>query len=62
VLLRREVYVTAAVAGAASFVALARLDLAVFPAGLAGFAIAFGVRAGAIRFGWTLPGFRSRPG
>jgi alanine-synthesizing transaminase len=62
VLLRREIYVSAALAGATTFVALARLELAVLTASLAGFAVAFGVRAGAIRFGWTLPGFRSRPG
>jgi len=61
VLLRREVYVTAALAGATTFVVLARLGLAVMAASLAGFAVAFGVRAGAIRFGWALPGFRSKP-
>ena len=60
VLLRREVYVTAALAGAAIFVALTHLRLAVLPAGLAGFVVAFGVRAGAIRFGWALPGFQPR--
>lgn len=61
VLLRREVYVTAALAGAAAFVGLRGLGLAVLPAGLAGFAAALGVRAGAIRFGWRLPAFRPKP-
>lgn len=61
VLLRREVYVTAALAGATTFVVLAGLELTALAASLAGFAVAFGVRAGAIRFGWSLPGFRSRP-
>jgi len=60
VLLRREVYVTAALAGATAFVVLARLELNAMTASLAGFAVAFGVRAGAIRFGWTLPAFGSR--
>lgn len=60
VLLRREVYVTAALAGATTFVGLAWLEVAVLPAGLAGFAVALGVRAGAILFGWALPAFRPK--
>lgn len=62
VLLRKEIYITAALAGAAVFVLadLAGMSLPV-AAGL-GFAVAFGVRAGALVFGWTLPSYRSRPG
>ncbi len=60
VLLRREIYVTAALAGATLFVALRLLGLDAISAGLAGFAAAFGARAGAILFGWSLPGFPGR--
>jgi uncharacterized membrane protein YeiH len=60
VLLRRELYVTAALAGASAFVLLQVLGAPLTPAGVAGFALAFAVRAGAILFGWTLPGFPGR--
>jgi len=60
VLLRRELYVTAALAGAAAFVALRLTGLAIWPASLAGFLIAFATRAGAIVFEWSLPGFPGR--
>lgn len=60
ILLRREIYATAAFAGASVFVA-ATLAGAPQPAALGvGALVAFGVRAGAIVFGWTLPGFRDR--
>jgi uncharacterized membrane protein YeiH len=61
VLLRREIYLTAALTGAGVFVLLGLLGLLVMPAGLAGFAAALGLRGGAILFGWTLPGFRGGP-
>jgi uncharacterized membrane protein YeiH len=57
VLLRRELYVTAAVAGASVFVALRLLGLDPWLSGGAGFAAAFALRAGAILSGWRLPGF-----
>jgi uncharacterized membrane protein YeiH len=60
VLLRRELYVTAAVAGSAAFILLRLAGSPAWPAGLAGFALAFAVRAGAILFGWRLPGFPGR--
>jgi uncharacterized membrane protein YeiH len=60
VLLRRELYVTAALAGAGAFVLLRLAGLAPWPAGVAGFAIAFALRGGAILFGWRLPGFPGR--
>jgi uncharacterized membrane protein YeiH len=62
VLLRPEIYVTAALAGAAMFTVI---DLAGLPAGvsaLLAFAAAFLVRGGALRFGWTFPPYRARPG
>lgn len=63
VLLRREIYVSCALVGAAVFVVLEALGLADFAAGMLGFAAAFAVRAGAIRYGWNLPAFpgRGRP-
>jgi uncharacterized membrane protein YeiH len=60
VLLRREIYVTAALAGAAAFTALYLLGLGAWLAGLAGFLVAFALRAGALVFGWRLPGFPGR--
>ena len=60
VLLRRELYVTAALVGAGAFVLLRTAGLEILPASLAGFGIAFAVRAGAIVFGWQMPPFPGR--
>lgn len=57
VLLRREIYVTAALLGAGVFVGLASLGVDRLFAGGAGMVVAFTVRGGALRFGWSLPGF-----
>jgi uncharacterized membrane protein YeiH len=62
ILVRPEVYITAAFAGATVFVGLVGFDVAFWIAAIGGAAVAFGVRAGALAFGWTLPGYRSRPG
>jgi len=62
VLLRPEIYVTAALAGAAIFTFG---DVAGMPpvlSDLAGFAAAFAVRGGALKFGWAFPAYKSRPG
>ncbi|CAN5460224.1 trimeric intracellular cation channel family protein [soil metagenome] len=56
-LLRREIYITAALLGASVFALLTWLNVAFWPAGIAGFVTAFGLRACAIKFGWHLPGF-----
>ncbi len=56
-LLRREIYITAAMLGAGVFVVLQLLNVPFWPAGIAGFAAAFGLRGCAILFGWSLPGF-----
>ena len=57
VLLRHELYVTPALVAAAAFVAAQMAGAPdVVAAGL-GFAIGFGLRAGAILRGWSLPGF-----
>ena len=60
VLLRRELYVSAAVLGAGTFTLLHLAGLGPWPAGLIGFVVAFAVRAGAILFRWRLPGFPGR--
>ena len=60
VLLRREIYLTAAVLGAGTYVALRLLQVDDLWSIAAGVAAAFLLRAGALRFGWTLPGFPER--
>ena len=62
VLLRPEIYVTAALAGAALFTLGDLAGLPALAAGLIGFAAAFLVRGGALKFGWTFPSYKSRPG
>jgi uncharacterized membrane protein YeiH len=62
VLLRPEIYVTSALAGSATFTLLTLSGAPLFAAALAGFLAAFLVRGGALRFGWSFPAYRSRPG
>ena len=62
VLLRPEVYVSAALTGAAAFTGLAVLGIPMPLAAGIGALTAFAVRGGAIRYGWTIPSYRSRPG
>jgi uncharacterized membrane protein YeiH len=62
VLLRPEIYVTAALAGAATFTLMDLGGVPLLPAAIIAFAIALVVRGGALRFGWTFPRYRSRPG
>ncbi|MBK1657525.1 trimeric intracellular cation channel family protein [Paracraurococcus ruber] len=61
-LLRKEIYALAALAGAAVFVALRVNGVWRDPALLAGMAVAFGIRAIAILRGWSLPAYKPRPG
>lgn len=63
VILSREIYVVAALAGATAFVASTSWaglhhDIAV----ITGFAVAFLLRGAALRNGWSLPRYRERPG
>jgi uncharacterized membrane protein YeiH len=58
VLLRKEIYITPALLGASLFTALIVLQVAFWPAALAGFGVAFAVRACGLVFGWSLPGFK----
>ncbi len=62
VLLRPEIYVTAALAGAAIFTLADVAGLPQIVSGLAGFFVALAVRGGALRFGWSFPSYKSRPG
>lgn len=58
VILRHEIYVTASVLGACTYVLLAGNGAAGLVAMIAGFLVTFGVRGMAVRFGWSLPTFR----
>lgn len=60
VLLRREIYVTAALLGAGVYALLRWAGVAELPAGAAGVASALALRSGAILWGWSLPGFPGR--
>jgi len=62
VLLRPEIYVTAGLAGAATFTLLAILGLTMPLAAAFAALAAFAVRGGALWFGWTFPPYKSRPG
>jgi len=62
VLLRPEIYVSATLAGAALYTLGGLAGLPQPVPGLAGFAAALAVRGGALRFGWSFPAYRSRPG
>ena len=62
VLLRREIYITAAFVGAVVYVGGRSMGFADPNALLAGFTACFVVRGLALWFGWSLPPYRARPG
>jgi uncharacterized membrane protein YeiH len=62
VVLSREIYVTAALLGACSFVGALSLGLSREGAVVGGFTLAFLVRAAALRWGWSLPRYRPKAG
>lgn len=62
VLLRPEIYVTAALVGAGAFVLAAMMGLPLAGASTLGVLAAFAVRGGALRYGWTLPTGKAGPG
>lgn len=62
VLLRPEIYVTAALVGAATHTGLVLAGLPLLAAALIAAAAAFVVRGGALKFGWSFPSYRTRPG
>ena len=61
-ILRKEIYATAALAGAAAYVALAAVGAAHEPAAVAAFVVCFAIRALALTYGWSLPVYRARTG
>ena len=61
-LLRREIYVTAALGGALVYVALIGLGADRLVAAGIGFVATFGIRGLALARGWSLPTYRARPG
>lgn len=62
-LLKQEIYATAAIASAAIYIlALELTGLDPLVAAVLAIAVGFGLRAGAIRYGWSLPRYRQRPG
>jgi uncharacterized membrane protein YeiH len=58
VLLGHEIYITASVLGACTYVGCHRLGVGRLAAMVAGFLVTFAVRGLAIKFGWSLPVFR----
>lgn len=61
-LLRKEIYALAALAGATAFVVLRLHGIWRDTALLAGMGVCFAIRAAAIRRGWSLPAYKGRPG
>lgn len=62
ILLRQEIYVTAAFAGATVHVVLIGLSVPQPAAAVAGFSACFTIRALALHHGWSLPVYKPRPG
>jgi uncharacterized membrane protein YeiH len=62
VLMRPEIYVTAAITGAATFTVATVIGAHLIVASMLGVAAAFGVRAGALRHGWAFAPYKARPG
>ncbi len=62
VLLRPEVYITAAMAGAVVYTGLDRAGLPLVWSAFPAFFVAFAIRGGALRFGWSFPPYKSKPG
>ena len=57
ILLQREITVSAALAAATAFVGLRYLEVSVILAAAVGVTLGFALRAGALRWGWSLPAF-----
>ena len=61
-MLRKEIYATAAAAGAALFVAATAIGVERDLAISAGALTVFAIRGAAIVYGWSLPAYKARPG
>lgn len=55
IIMRREIYVTAAVAGGVTYIALAALGLGGIIAAISSFLVTFIIRGSAITFNWAMP-------
>lgn len=62
VLLKPEIYVSAAMVGAGIYTLADIAELPPEVSTVVAFVAAFMVRGGALKFGWTFPAYRSRPG
>jgi uncharacterized membrane protein YeiH len=62
IILRKEIYATAALLGASVFTGLWAFGLPGKLATLCGFLACFSLRALALQWGWSLPAYRARPG
>ena len=60
ILLRREITVSAAILAATLYMALRMRDVALWPAAAVAAVAGFALRAGALQWGWSLPGFPAR--
>ena len=60
-LLKREITISAALLAAGGFVALTFFGIPAVWAGVVGALAGFGLRAGAIHYGWALPAFGDKP-
>ena len=60
ILLRREISVSAALLAATLYVAARALEVPIWPAAVIATLCGFGLRAGALKWGWSLPGFPDR--
>ena len=60
ILLRREITVSAALLAATLYIALRIPDTPIWPAAVVAAIAGFMLRAGALRWGWSLPGFPAR--
>lgn len=62
VIMRREIYVTAAVLGASAYTGLRKMGIDPVVATSVGIAVATGARLVALATGWSMPVYRPRPG
>ena len=62
VILAREIYVSAALLGASSFILLIGIGVPREGALISGFMVVLLVRGAALRWDWSLPRYRPRPG
>lgn len=62
VLMRPEIYITAAMAGAVVFTTLDIAGLPLLAAAGPAFVTALAIRGGALRFGWSFPPYKGKPG